>query len=205
MPSMANMPLKRGLSQWRATWQDERRAKELLLAAVRGIVNAKARKVYNAWLEMVEEKRELARKLRQAAAQMSPEGRAMKGFLRKLVWIRRRKEAMRRACSGFVFAGCRVALHRMRAQLEQLRKLRRGGNAIRLRKARQCWNQWAEISAAGRASREKMVLAARMMTPEGRMLRHGWSTWRELMEQVQPLGSRGGTSALRSRVGAVRF
>ena len=54
----------------------------------------------------------------------------MKKFIRQLVWIKRRKEAMKKACSSFVLAGCRLALHKMHAQMEQLRKLRKGGNAI---------------------------------------------------------------------------
>jgi hypothetical protein len=147
LASMANVPLKKGLLQWHATWEAGRRAKELMLAAVRGIINSKVRKLYTRWLEMVEEKHELARKLAQARAQFTPEGRSMKKFIRQLVWIKRRKEAMKKACSSFVLAGCRLALHKMHAQMEQLRKLRKGGNAIRNRKARMCWNKWSDSRA----------------------------------------------------------
>ena len=187
LASMANVPLKKGLLQWHATWEAGRRAKELMMAAVRGIINSKVRKLYTRWLEMVEEKHELARKLAQARAQFTPEGRGMKKFIRQLVWIKRRKEAMKKACSSFVLAGCRLALHKMHAQMEQLRKLRKGGNAIRNRKARMCWNKWSDVAAAVKRSREKMAMAARMMTPEGRMMRHGFGKWLELMDQIQQM------------------
>ena len=185
--ALANVPLRRGQNQWRAAWAEAKSAMALLRTAVCTIVNSKVRKVFNTWTGMVCEKHELLCKLRAAASALSPEGLAKKAFMRKLVWIKRRREVMLKAAHGFILAGCRFALQRMHSQLEQLRKLRRGGNAIRLRKARQCWNQWAEAAAAGKHRQQRMATAAKRMTPEGRMLNHAFNMLLELLQDRQQL------------------
>ena len=185
--ALANVPLKRGFNQMVAVHTAGVRARQLLRDAVRGIINSKARKVFNAWVEMRSAKLEHLRKIRLAAAAMSPEGRAKRAVLLKLVWIKRRKEAMRKALNGFILAGCKHAIQVMVSDVDAMRKLRKGGTAIRLRKVRMCWNNWSETAAAAKERAERMRVAMMRMTPEGRMMLYGWSMMREQLEEVRRL------------------
>ncbi len=115
--AMANLPLKRGIQTWRELWEDICAAKAKLAEAARGIINAKSKRVFNTWLEAAAEERAKKDKLKRALALMSPEGRAKKLFVQRLVWVRRRKLAMQRAASGFILSGCRLALRSMHGQL----------------------------------------------------------------------------------------
>ena len=181
--AMANVPVKRGFNQWQTVIAEERAAKALLLSAVRGIINSKVRKVCNAWSSMVAEKREYRRKLEMAVASMSPEGRAKRAVLFRLTWVVRRRAAMQKAMAGFVLAGCRRSLRMMSEQLEMHRKLRRGGNAIRLRKARACWNVWAEVASDAKGRQGRMKVFLMKMTPEGRMMNYGFQILVEQLEE----------------------
>ena len=185
--ALANVPLKRGLSGWCGTLAEQRAKLELIRAAARGIINAKARKAYGAWQARCAEANELKRKLQQAVAMMSTEGRAKKAFVRKLQTIRMKKLAMRKALAGFIMSGCRYALRVMSAQVEGMRKLRRGGNAIRMRKARQCYNVWSEMAADAVGRKARMGAAMARMTPEGRMLNYGMQRMIEQLVERQQM------------------
>ena len=185
--AMANLPVKRGLNQWQCVCEEEREAKRKLLEACRNIVNSQVRKAYSQWADICAAVNAKKEKLRAAIALLSPEGRAKKAVMLKLVWIRKRKLAMQKALAGFRLAGPRKALHHMLEQVHAMQKLRRGGAAIRNRKARAAYNAWAEAALAGAERKRKMEAALKRMSPEGRMLMAGFGAWLELLYELQGL------------------
>ena len=187
--ALSNVPMKRGMTRWREVWTDEAEAKALLLNAVRGIVNAKARKVFNSWSETCAEANALKDKLRAAAAAMSPDGRAKKSALLKFIWLRRRALAMQRACASFVLAGCKRALLLMGEQIAFRRKLQRGGAAFFMRKTKACWNVWSEMSLKGAANKAKLGAALARMSPEGRAMGMGFAAFANAVNAKDAEGS----------------
>ena len=181
--AMANLPLKRGIQTWRELWEDICAAKAKLAEAARGIINAKSKRVFNTWLEAAAEERAKKDKLKRALALMSPEGRAKKLFVQRLVWVRRRKLAMQRAASGFILSGCRLALRSMHGQLMFRRRLAAAANNIINSKARKVYNTWWERAEKAAARMRKLEAALLRMSPEGRAMGRAMGCFKELLMQ----------------------
>jgi hypothetical protein len=73
------------------------------------------------------------------------------------------------------------------SQMALMRKLRKGGSAFFLRKARAAYTSWAEQALKGASRQRKMAAALKRMSPEGRALAAGFGAFKDLFEQLQAL------------------
>ena len=93
--ALRNRPLRACYTTWSATAAELMEKRRKLEFAVRGIMNAKLRKPLNQWHDFAAEAIAQKAKLKAAMLAMSPEGRAMKAVLRRLITIAIEQKALR--------------------------------------------------------------------------------------------------------------
>ena len=87
--TIVNLPLKRGINGWRSNYEAKRRAKQLLTVAIQGMLHAKARMAFNAWIEQRAAVLAFKAKVQAVLVSLTPEGRAMKAAFRSILDVKR--------------------------------------------------------------------------------------------------------------------